>query len=231
MIEAVSQNRPVYDFSHPVDLRDIAGADILLRELVATPAFQRLKSIRFLGGIDYLLVRSPNGARGNVRHTRYQHSLGVARLALRYSDLRELSFSERRIVFVAALLHDVGHAPLSHSLEPVFKECFGLEHHRATEDILRGRAPLGSEIPDLLGRNGVDIDRVIAIISGEEANYDSLFSGPINFDTIEGILRTLRYAGRNVGTVNPEAVVEAAVRRANQADCCASFSCVNISTS
>jgi HD superfamily phosphohydrolase len=100
----------------------MSEGDPLFAELVATPAFQRLKSIRFLGGIDYLLVRAPNGAKGNIRYTRYQHSLGVARLALLYCEERGLSFSERRMIWVAALLHDVGHAPLSHSLEPVFQE-------------------------------------------------------------------------------------------------------------
>ena len=73
------RNRPAYDFSDPVDLKRMAGGDPLFAELVATPAFQRLKSICFLGGIDYLLVPAPNGAKGNIRYTRHQHSLGVAR--------------------------------------------------------------------------------------------------------------------------------------------------------
>ena len=124
------RNRPAYDFSDPVNLKGMTGGDPLFAGVVATPAFQRLKSIRFLGGIDYLLVRAPNGVKGNIRYTRYQHSLGVARLALHYCQERGLSSSERRLVYVAALLHDVGHAPLSHSLEPVFDEIFGLEHHR-----------------------------------------------------------------------------------------------------
>jgi HD superfamily phosphohydrolase len=121
VLRAPERNRPAYNFSDPLDLKQMARYDPLFAELVATPAFQRLKSIRFLGGIDYLLVRVPNGANRNIRYTRYQHSLGVARLALLYGNQRGLSFSERRILYVAALLHDVGHAPLSHSLEPVLR--------------------------------------------------------------------------------------------------------------
>ena len=143
--------------------------DQLFAELVSTSAFQRLKSIRFLGGIDYCLIRSPNGIKGNIRYTRYQHSLGVVRLAVGYSEMQALSFSDHRLVYVAALLHDIGHAPLSHSLEPVFAEVFGLEHHRATENVISGREPIGRDIYSILRRHGVDVERVIAIIAGKES--------------------------------------------------------------
>jgi HD superfamily phosphohydrolase len=102
----------VYDFSAPIDLRIWELQDPFFMELISTEAFQRLHSVRFLGGIDYSLVQSPNGAWGNIRYTRFQHSLGVARLSLMYGRACELSKSDTRLIFSAALLHDVGHAPL-----------------------------------------------------------------------------------------------------------------------
>jgi HD superfamily phosphohydrolase len=216
--DETAQNRSRYNFSEPMDLRAFADHDRLLLELVETPAFQRLKLIRFLGAIDYLLVPAPNGVKGNIRHTRYQHSLGVARLALLYSVERALSFANGRVVCVAALLHDIGHAPLSHSLEPLFKEIFEIEHHRTTEDIVTGRVPLGREVYETLRRNHVDVDRVIAIIAGNETGYDGFFAGPINFDTIEGILRSQTYAKPNPNIPSPEAIMEAALRRSSERD-------------
>lgn len=216
--DAAALNRRAYDFSEPVDIRAIAVNDALLPELIATRAFQRLKSIRFLGGIDYLLVRVPNGIRGNIRYTRYQHSLGVVRLAHLYCTNREMPPTDRRLVCVAALLHDIGHAPLSHSLEPVFKEVFDLEHHRATGDIISGRVSLGRELWETLRRRHVDIERVIAVISGDEPRFDSFFDGPINFDTIEGILRSHSYVKRGPSILSPEIVTEAAIRRASLSD-------------
>jgi HD superfamily phosphohydrolase len=215
---AATENRPLYSFSEPLDVSIFEHEDTIFSELVASRAFQRLQSVRFLGGIDYLLVRSPNGVRGNTRHTRYQHSLGVTRLALVYASKCGLSFADRRLVCVAALLHDIGHAPLSHSLEPVFKETFGLEHHRATEDIIAGRAPLGRDIYEILRSHQVDVQKVIGLISGKEVGYDAFFAGPINFDTIEGILRTISYAKPGSRLISPEAVTEAALRRSSDHD-------------
>lgn len=211
--DLATSNYPYYDFSEPIDPRSMLVDDQLFTELVSTGAFQRLKSIRFLGGIDYCLIRSPNGAKGNIRYTRYQHSLGVARLAVSYSEMRALSFSDRRLVYVAALLHDIGHAPLSHSLEPVFAEVFGLEHHRATEDVVSGREPIGRDLYAILRRHEVDVERVIAIIGGKEPIFDGFFSGPINFDTIEGILRSVAFVRPSLSIPSPETVTKAALRR------------------
>lgn len=213
------RNRSQYDFTAPVASQAKALNDPLFAELIATRAFRRLQSIRFLGGIDYLLVRSPNGVKGNIRHTRYQHSLGVAGLALMYTDLRALPFSDRRHVCAAALLHDIGHPPLSHSLEPVFKEVFGIEHHQAMKDLISGRVPLGREVYETLRRHYVDIERIIAIVTGGADDHDGFFSGPINFDTIEGILRSLTYANPNISMPKPAAVVEAALWRRDERDC------------
>lgn len=212
----VTKSHPSYNFSAPMDFGEIAGDDQLFSELIETRAFQRLRFICFLGGIDYLLVRSPNGAKGNVRYTRYQHSLGVARLALLYCDAQVLPLEDRRLVCAAALLHDIGHAPLSHSLEPIFEEVFGLEHHKTTEDIVAGRVPLGDEVYNTLRRNKINIERLIAIISGEDPGYHGFFSGPINFDTIEGILRARTYRKKNRSILSPDTITEAAISRSNE---------------
>ena len=213
------RDRPqrLYNFKAPLDLETAESADPLLPRLVATPAFQRLRDIRFLGGIDYARIPSPNGRPGSRRYTRFQHSLGVARLALLYADERQLPSADRRLIAAAALLHDVGHAPLSHSLEPVFKEAFGIDHHAATEDVLRARVPLGSEVGAVLAEAKVDVDRLAAVIAGREPGHDGFFAGPINFDTIEGILRSQTYE-YPVPKLRPDAVMLAASRRSSHSD-------------
>ncbi|MCJ2114476.1 HD domain-containing protein [Methylobacterium sp. E-025] len=200
-----------YNFVEPLDLGTGIMGDGLYAELAKTQAFQRLRQVRFLGGIDYILVPTPNGSK--TRYTRFQHSLGVARLALLYARRKELNYEDRRTLYVAAMLHDIGHAPLSHSLEPMFLQKFGIEHHKATSDIITGRAELGLEVFKVLRWHGINVERVNALIAGEDRGFDGLFSGPINFDTIEGILRSHSYATASPTVYSPEAITQAAIFR------------------
>ncbi|MDQ0469569.1 HD domain-containing protein [Labrys wisconsinensis] len=218
MIELIDQSeQSIYNYAAPIDFEEVA-TEYLFVDLVQTAAFRRLRGIRFLGGIDYLLVPAPNGASSNVRYTRYQHSLGVARLALHYANLTGLSNQNRRLAYVAALLHDIGHAPLSHSLEPIFEAEFGLNHHIATEDIIAGRVKIGQGVYQTLRRFGIDPDQIIAILAGEADPFQGFFSGPINFDTIEGILRSRRYVMSNTVGPTPIDVVNAAIQRKTEID-------------
>ena len=205
-------------FREPRDLRSTLGNDALLLELEATSAFRRLKEIRFLGAIDYRRVPRPNGKPRSIRYTRYQHSLGVLQLAQLYCKQRDLHPMDRSLVCVAAMLHDIGHPPLSHSTEPLFKEHFGIEHHSATESIICGRVSLGKDVFSTLRLHAVDVERLIAVISGDHSNFEGFFDGPINFDTIEGILRSCAYLRRSSTIPRPDTVTKAAIRRRNLED-------------
>lgn len=195
-----------------------AVSDPLFKELLLTRAFRRLANIRFLGGIDYFLVRYPNGVPGNRRYTRYEHSLGVAKLAMLYANMKGLCRKKGRLAWAAALLHDIGHAPLSHTLETAFKSSFGIDHHMAGEEILLGRSPYGREITDILESHGLDPEEVHAIAAGQTDDFDGFFNGPINFDTIEGILRSWSYVRPRANTLRPETVVFASMNRLTEAD-------------
>jgi uncharacterized protein len=183
-------------------------SDPLYRDLIASAPFQRLRHIRFLGAIDYLF--RPNGKSLNTRHTRYQHSLGVALLARRLSVEVGWSQPTERAFVAAALLHDIGHGPLSHSLEPVFREHFQIDHHLATLAVITtghdGRAPLAK----ILSAHGVEANRVIDMISNREGEWSPLFLGKFNLDTLEAISRCATYLLRNPLIAPPWAILRAA---------------------
>lgn len=166
-----------------------ALGDPFLNELVSSRPFQRLNHVGFLGAIDFL--KYGNGsAPHRRRHTRYEHSVAVAALALQYADAVGLPSSERRIFGAAGLLHDIGHGPLSHTLEPVFREAFGIDHHAAGNRILMGASPWGEDLQDIFARFGVDVEAVIALLDGSYGGaHEYIFSSPINIDTIEAINR------------------------------------------
>jgi HD superfamily phosphohydrolase len=215
---ALNSASPRHDYLEPDSPEMSAEERHLINGLVATRAFRRLRFVRFLGAIDYVLIPAPNGAPRNIRYTRFQHSLGVLRLAGRYAAYVGLDRKSRLAVYAAALLHDIGHAPLSHSLEPVFKAAFDIDHHRATEDLILGRHRLGADVLSLLRKSGVDPSEVVAVLSGETDPCAGFFSGPINFDTIEGILRTAEYMVSVPSRLEPWNVVASATVRENPAD-------------
>lgn len=195
----------------PIFERDIQAVfdDPFLAEIAYSGPVQRLKRIGFLGAIDY--IRSSNGYQSHRRrHNRFDHSVGVAELALLYADIKGLSGSESRVLAAAGLLHDIGHGPLSHTLEPVFKAAFDISHHLAGNDILTGRSPFGDEIPEIMSAYSVDLDEVTAMIEGKHGSPHSfLFSSPINLDTIEGISRSQAFASASIRQMNPRNLVAA----------------------
>ena len=94
--------------------------DRLAWSLIDTPEFQRLRRIRQLG---FTSLAYPG-----AEHTRFAHAIGTAHVMQRLvRRLRELQTSlppEHRLTatlvrdaLAAALLHDIGHGPLSHMFE------------------------------------------------------------------------------------------------------------------
>ncbi|MCB0370981.1 MAG: HD domain-containing protein, partial [Bdellovibrionales bacterium] len=85
-----------------------------------TPEFQRLRSIKQLGFSEFSFP--------GATHNRYIHSLGVCHLAGKIFDsiFRAYPFAKsgkkiqlRQVCRLGALLHDLGHGPLSHTTEQV----------------------------------------------------------------------------------------------------------------
>ncbi len=87
--------------------------------LIGTTAFLRLQGVKQLG----FVYRVWPGA----THTRYEHSLGCYHLTVRalrsllqrgpQGGLEGVSISSIQTLIVAALLHDIGHYPFSHTIE------------------------------------------------------------------------------------------------------------------
>ncbi len=182
-------------------------ADALVGALLSTRAMKRLAGIGFLGAIDYM--RRGSGRAGHRRrHNRLEHSLGVAWLADTYAREADLPDDRRKLLLSAALLHDVGHGPLSHTLEPVFEAEFGINHHFMTRRLVTGEVEFGEDIPEILADAGVDLDEVLALIQGEhDGDVGFLFSGQINLDTLEGINRCRAFIARRPAFGGCESIV------------------------
>ena len=91
------------------------------------------------------------------------------------SESLGLDSSETDAVSVAALLHDVGHGPYSHTLEHNLHERGGLDHMSITEGIILGDYDVlrdGEEssiqervsVPEILENHGIDPKEVAGLI-------------------------------------------------------------------
>lgn len=180
--------------------------------VIDSDAFQRLAHISFLGAIDY--VRDWELAK--AQRTRFSHSLCVAALVKFVSDARGYDRDTERHVVCAALLHDIGHLPLSHSAEVVVKRRFNVGHHELADLIIDGDVELGRSLQPTLAR-GVDPERVKALISSrsEEKGAD-LFRAKINVDTIDGITRAAHYEKSEIDLDFALRVAEASFLRTDE---------------
>ena len=88
--------------------------------VIDTPEFQRLRNLHQLGGTQFLFPGANN--------TRFEHSLGVAHLAMKFVDQLkqmhaafgpplDITDADVLCVGLAGLCHDLGHGPLSHMFE------------------------------------------------------------------------------------------------------------------
>ena len=99
-------NDPIYGF--------ITIPNALIYDLIQHPYFQRLRRISQMG-LSSLVYPGAN-------HTRFHHALGCLHImqkaiqVLRFKNT-EISIDEENALYIAILLHDIGHGPFSHAME------------------------------------------------------------------------------------------------------------------
>ena len=98
--------------------------------LLGRPEMQRLHGVHQLGLANLVFP--------GANHTRLEHSLGTFYIAGQMADVLQLEKGERDQVLAAALLHDLGHAPFSHTLEEVMMDKLGVNHVDLSRSIIMG---------------------------------------------------------------------------------------------
>ena len=162
----------------------------LYKPIIESKAFQRLKDISFLGAIDYVYTPAHLS---KTERTRFSHSLAVAALAKYVSRLRGYPEDLEHNLVATALIHDIGHLPLSHSVEPLIRSKLGAGHHELGLSILKGKCTLGLELSKYL-KAKFDYDLIFGLSNRSlKEEFSDIFYSPINIDTIDGIIRSSRY--------------------------------------
>lgn len=166
-----------------------------VRQIIDTVEFRRLSRISQLGLVALVYPAA--------HHTRFEHSLGVYRMALLY--LKRLSYDRRfvkrvtrrdaEIFIVAALLHDLGHWPFCHPIEDI--RLPGVPEH----ELFANSFLLESEIADSLREDwNINPREVVALLSEKQRDaggriLQSMLSGPIDVDKMDYLYRDSLHAG------------------------------------
>jgi HD superfamily phosphohydrolase len=159
-------------------------------KVIDTPIFQRLRYIKQLGPT-YLVYPG-------ATHTRFAHSIGtmfMMDLFLKNAVKAEVSDEDTEKLRLAALLHDIGHYPFSHTLEYTAVDKFGGKNHESFSAEL---------IEKFLGESLENhrVDEITRIISGKgKKEFGMLLSSALDADKSDYMLRDSYNTGVPYGKV------------------------------
>lgn len=170
-------------------------ADGVILDLIDSPEFQRLRRIKNLGLCSLVFP--------GANHTRFEHSIGTYYLASLYNEHLRTMSDELKI---AALLHDIGHFPYSHTIEEFYMETEKIDHLQAGINLIEGKAE--SEIPAILEKHGIDPHWVSSILKGISNVLSEIISGPLDADELDYLRRDSFYCGVSIGYVNPLRIID-----------------------
>lgn len=179
-------NDPIYGF--------ITIPSRLVFDLMEHRYFQRLRRISQMG-LSYIVYPG-------AHHTRFHHALGAMFLMQKAAQTlksKGVSFSEaeEEALYVAILLHDVGHGPFSHAMENSIVE--NIDHEQIS---LRFMELLNKEFKGKLSL-------AIRIFKDEYPRkfLHQLVSGQLDMDRLDYLKRDSFYTGVPDGTVNAQRLI------------------------
>ena len=166
------------------------------REVIDSPAFQRLRRIRQLAGA-HLVYPS-------AQHSRFEHSLGAMHIAGLAGEtlLRKRYINHAEMVQdlrLAALLHDIGHGPFSHLFEELLEYLCNTTHEELGKKII-----MQSEIADILQRYGSSAHQICQLSFGQSrVNFmNEIISGGLSADIMDYLPRDGLFTGAEYAKVD-----------------------------
>ena len=180
-------NDPIYGF--------ITIPNSLIYDLIQHPYFQRLRRISQMG-MSYLVYPG-------AHHTRFHHALGcmhIMQKAVQTLQFKGVSISEEEenALYIAILLHDIGHGPYSHAMEHSIVEEV---HHE--ELSLLFMEQLNKEFDEKLAL-------AIQVFKGEYHRKFmlQLISSQLDMDRMDYLKRDSFYSGVAEGNINSERLIQ-----------------------
>ena len=168
----------------------------MIRKLIDAPEFQRIRFIR-QNGLANLVFHG-------AEHSRFTHSLGVSHLAHQMYDRVVRNMGDkadedtRLTVGVAALLHDIGHGPFSHTLEQILSGLgVRFDHETMTRRIIEdSNTAIGGLLREIDDAFPEHVVRYINKKNRQDDKWEyKLASSQLDADRLDYLLRDARCAG------------------------------------
>lgn len=166
--------------------------DQVVWDCINTKEFQRLRRIKQLGASHQVYQ--------TAEHSRFSHSLGVYEVTRRmFNEVRDLnntvSAYDQTVTLLAALLHDVGHGPFSHTFESVSR----IDHEEYTHMIILGDTEINKVLKAIDERLPSE---VASIIDHTHPNkiLSQLISSQLDADRMDYLLRDAYFTGTSYGS-------------------------------
>ena len=194
--------RTYYDPLHQsISLDSTIPEEKMVMELIDSSPFQRLRRIKQLGPA-YLTFHG-------AESSRFTHSLGVfhlARRAINHLSKFNLKLKEYKFtLYGAAILHDLGHGPLSHTSEEIFK----IKHEEWTSKLITS----SQEITFILNKYGKGNAKAISdLIQSRKAPQKiiiSLISSQLDCDRLDYLMRDSYTTGARYGQLDIDRIISA----------------------
>jgi uncharacterized protein len=171
---------------------EIVVNDPWIWRLVNTAAVQRLRRIRQLG-TSYLTFHG-------AEHSRFTHSLGAyetMRRVLNHLE-RECGWPsdtrDRKLALCAALLHDVGHGPFSHTFESIYP----IHHEEWTRRILQEEPELQRVLGEIDEQFANDLVGILQK-TNQFVLIQQLITSQLDVDRMDYLLRDALHTGVTYG--------------------------------
>lgn len=180
-------NDPIYGF--------ITIPNSLIYDLIQHPYFQRLRRISQMG-MSYLVYPG-------AHHTRFHHALGCMHIMQKAVQTLQfkgvlISEEEENALYIAILLHDIGHGPYSHAMEHSIVEEV---HHEQLSLLFMEQ--LNKEFDGKLAL-------AIQVFKGEYHRKFmlQLISSQLDMDRMDYLKRDSFYSGVAEGNINSERLIQ-----------------------
>ena len=171
-------------------------------QLIHTPEVQRLAWIKQLG-LTKLVFPGAN-------NSRLEHDLGVSYVAGQIANRLDFNFHNKNLVEAAGMLHDLGHTPFSHTLEPLLPK----DHMQFTSDLITGKEKMPfdgtGQIPDILEKfdlNPKDVADLINRKYTEKKYLQQVVFGEIDADQLDFLQRDAHYSGTSFGVIDSDRII------------------------